>query len=305
MSDIRYLPVPDGLSGERIDTALSRMLGLSRNATSRLLEDAKVRINGILVTKSHRLTLNEVIEVDLEPPALTPAPIVGMEVIYEDEDLVVVNKPVGVAAHGGPGWDGPTVIANLEAAGFRISTSGPPERQGIVHRLDVGTSGAMAVAKSELAYTKLKHAFKERRVHKIYHALVAGHPDPARGTIDAPIARHPSKEWRMAVVAGGRPAITHYETLEVFPGAALLEITLETGRTHQIRVHFSTIGHPCVGDVFYGADSKQAEQLALARQWLHAVELQFTHPRTNQPMSVKAPYTEDLAGALEYFRARH
>lgn len=305
MSDIRYLPVPDGLSGERIDTALSRMLGLSRNATSRLLEDAKVRINGILVTKSHRLTLNEVIEVDLEPPALTPAPIVGMEVIYEDEDLVVVNKPVGVAAHGGPGWDGPTVIANLEAAGFRISTSGPPERQGIVHRLDVGTSGAMAVAKSELAYTKLKHAFKERRVHKIYHALVAGHPDPARGTIDAPITRHPSKEWRMAVVAGGRPAITHYETLEVFPGAALLEITLETGRTHQIRVHFSTIGHPCVGDVFYGADSKQAEQLALARQWLHAVELQFTHPRTNQPMSVKAPYTEDLAGALEYFRARH
>lgn len=203
---------------------------------------------------------------------------------------------------GGPGWDGPTVIANLEAAGFRISTSGPPERQGIVHRLDVGTSGAMAVAKSELAYTKLKHAFKERRVHKTYHAVVAGHPDPAKGTIDAPIARHPSKEWRMAVVAGGRPAITHYETLEVLPGAALLEITLETGRTHQIRVHFSTIGHPCVGDVFYGADTKQAEKLGLTRQWLHAVELQFTHPRTNQLMSVKAPYTEDLAGALEKLR---
>lgn len=302
MSDIRYLPVPDGLTGDRIDTALSRMLGLSRSAAGKLLDDEKVRVNGSLVNKSYRLSLNEIIEVDLEPPALTPAPIVGMEIIYEDEDLVVVNKPVGVAAHGGPGWDGPTVIANLEAAGFRISTSGPPERQGIVHRLDVGTSGAMAVAKSELAYTKLKHAFKERRVHKTYHAVVAGHPDPAKGTIDAPIARHPSKEWRMAVVAGGRPAITHYETLEVLPGAALLEITLETGRTHQIRVHFSTIGHPCVGDVFYGADTKQAEKLGLTRQWLHAVELQFTHPRTNQLMSVKAPYTEDLAGALEKLR---
>lgn len=302
MSDIRYLPVPDGLAGERIDSALSRMLGLSRSAASKLLEDTKVRVNGQVVSKSHRLSLAEMIEVDLEPPALTPAPVVGMDIIYEDEDLVVVNKPVGVAAHGGPGWDGPTVIANLEAAGFRISTSGPPERQGIVHRLDVGTSGAMAVAKSELAYTKLKHAFKERRVHKIYHALVSGHPDPQRGTIDAPIARHPSKEWRMAVVAGGRPAITHYQTLEVLPGAALVEITLETGRTHQIRVHFSTIGHPCIGDTFYGADAVQAEKLGLTRQWLHAVELQFTHPRTNELTVVRAPYTEDLQRVLAEFR---
>ncbi|MCS4484530.1 RluA family pseudouridine synthase [Gleimia sp. 6138-11-ORH1] len=302
MGEIRYLPVPDGLATERIDSALSRMLGLSRSAVSKLLEDEKVRVNGTAVSKSHRLNLGEMIEVDLAPPTLSPAPVVGMEIIYEDEDLVVVNKPVGVAAHGGPGWDGPTVLANLEAAGFRISTSGPPERKGIVHRLDVGTSGAMAVAKSELAYTKLKHAFKERKVHKIYHALVSGHPDPAKGTIDAPIARHPSKEWRMAVVAGGRPAITHYQTLEVLPGAALVEVTLETGRTHQIRVHFSTIGHPCIGDTFYGADPKQADQLELKRQWLHAVELQFTHPRTNEHTVVKAPYTDDLLRVLTKFR---
>ncbi len=302
MSDIRYLPVPDGLVNERIDSALSRMLGLSRSAAGKLIDDEKVRVNGVVVAKSHRLSINEIIEADLEPPALKPAPIVGMDIVYEDEDLVVVNKPVGVAAHGGPGWDGPTVIDNLEAAGFRISTSGPPERKGIVHRLDVGTSGAMAVAKSELAYTKLKHAFKERRVHKTYHALVSGHPDPAKGTIDAPIARHPSKEWRMAVVAGGRPAITHYQTQELLPGAALLDITLETGRTHQIRVHFSAIGHPCVGDTFYGADQKQADQLGLTRQWLHSVELQFVHPRTNALTTVKAPYTEDLSKALEQLR---
>ena len=307
MSDLRFLPVPDGLVGERIDVALSRMLGLSRSAAGRLIEEDKVAIaapNGLSspVQKSTRLEVGHVLEVDMGIAQKPPAPVVGMDIIYDDEDVVVVNKPVGVAAHTGPGWDGPTVIGNLEAAGYRISTSGPMERQGIVHRLDVGTSGAMAVAKSELAYTKLKHAFKDRTVRKIYHALVSGHLDPMRGTIDAPIARHPSKVWRMGIVAGGRRAITHYDTLELLPGAALVEVELETGRTHQIRVHFASLNHPCVGDTFYGADAEEAQRLGLVRQWLHAVELEFSHPRTGVKTVVKAPYPKDLANVLEVLR---
>lgn len=302
MSDVRFLPVPDALVGERVDVALSRMLGMSRAHATKLIDDNRVKVDEQLAAKSLRLTPSATIEIDMAQPAQSAPPVVGMEILYNDEDLVVVNKPVGVAAHTGPGWEGPTVLAALEAAGMRISTSGPPERQGIVHRLDVGTSGAMTVAKSELAYTKLKHAFKERRVGKKYHALVEGHPDPDRGTIDAPIARHPSKEWRMGVVENGRQAITHYRTLELLPTAALVEVELETGRTHQIRVHFSAIGHPCIGDTFYGADEAEAKRLDLKRQWLHAVELRLTHPRTRQAMTVTAPYPDDLERVLANYR---
>lgn len=302
MSDTRFLPVPDGLVGERVDIALSRMLGLTRSAASKMIEDGKVEVDSVVAKKGLRLEAGQMLAVDMEVKPTAPAPVVGMDVLYDDEDVVVVNKPVGVAAHTGPGWDGPTVVGNLEAAGYRISTSGPPERQGIVHRLDVGTSGAMAVAKSELAYTKLKHAFKERSVQKLYHALVTGHLDPARGTIDAPIARHPSKEWRMGIVAGGRRAITHYRSLEFLPGATLVEVELETGRTHQIRVHFSSINAPLLGDTFYGADEDKARELGLTRQWLHAVELTFMHPRTGVKTTVRAPYPDDLKHALEVLR---
>lgn len=303
MVDSRFLPVPDALVGERLDIALTRMLGLSRSAAATLVGQGKVSVNAVAQQKSYRLLVSDIIEVEL--PSSRPASTSlaeGMEILYDDEDVVVVNKPAGVAAHTGPGWDGPTVLASLEAAGYRISTSGPPERQGIVHRLDVGTCGVMAVAKSELAYTKLKYAFKHRQVGKTYHALVSGHPDPDTGTIDAPIGRHPSKEWRMAVISNGRRAITHYRTLELVAGAALLEIDLETGRTHQIRVHFSHLGHPCVGDVFYGADETQAGRLGLAHQWLHAKELRFQHPRTALTTTVTAPYAPDLAQALKALR---
>lgn len=299
----RYLPVPDALVGERLDIALTRMLGLSRSAAATLLAREQVRVNGMGQQKSYRLLAADMLEVDLPtaPAASAPLPD-GLEILYDDEDVVVVNKPAGVAAHSGPGWDGPTVLAGLEAAGYRISTSGPPERKGIVHRLDVGTSGVMAVAKSELAYTKLKYAFKHRQVHKTYHAVISGHPDPQRGTIDMPIARHPSKEWRMAVLNHGRRAVTHYRTLELLAGAALLEVDLETGRTHQIRVHFSHLGHPCVGDIFYGADAAQAQRLQMVRQWLHARELRFQHPRTALATTINAPYAADLAAALELLR---
>lgn len=302
MSDTRYLPVPDALVGERIDAALSRMLGLSRSKVAELVSDGHVTISGTTAQKSDRLSLNDMLEVTIPDPPSATAPVTGMDILYDDDDIVVVDKPVGVAAHSGPGWDGPTVVGNLAAAGYRITTHGPTERQGIVHRLDVGTSGAMMVAKSDRAYSVMKRAFKERTVRKLYHAVCAGHPEPASGTIDAPIGRHPSREWRMAVIDGGKHAITHYDVLEMLPGAALVEVHLETGRTHQIRVHMAAINHPLVGDTFYGADPTQAQRLHLERQWLHAVELGFNHPITGMPTTVRSPYPPDLNAALNTLR---
>ena len=302
MSSPRILPVPEGLVGERIDVGLSRMLGLSRSQCASRVEEGRVLVDGEVPSKSLRLPMGVLLEVDLPTPDTTPPPTASLDILYEDEDLIVINKPVGVAAHTGPGWDGPTVISSLEAAGVRVSTSGPTERQGIVQRLDVGTSGAMMVAKSELAYGRLKNAFRRREVRKIYHAVVEGHPDPSRGTIDAPIGRHPSRTWRMAVTEDGKRATTHYDVEELMAGAALLEVNLETGRTHQIRVHMAAIGHPCVGDVFYGADPRRAEELGLVRQWLHAVEVEFRHPRTEEKVVVSAPYAADLESALETLR---
>jgi len=227
----------------------------------------------------------------------------GLRVVYDDDDIVVVDKPVGVAAHPSPGWTGPTVIGGLAGAGFRVSTSGSAERQGVVHRLDVGTTGLMVVAKSETAYTSLKRQFRERTVDKTYHALVQGLMDPPRGTIDAPIDRHPQHDWRWAVVTDGKPSITHYETLEAFRHASLLEIHLETGRTHQIRVHMSAMRHPCVADLTYGADPVLAQRLGLTRQWLHAVRLTFDHPSTGERVAFEAPYPADLQHALDVVSA--
>jgi 23S rRNA pseudouridine1911/1915/1917 synthase len=234
---------------------------------------------------------------------IVPQRVEGMSIVYDDDDIVVVDKPVGVAAHPSPGWSGPTVVGGLAGAGFRVSTSGAAERQGVVHRLDVGTSGLMVVAKSERAYTVLKRQFRTRTVDKVYHALVQGHPDPSRGTIDAPIDRHPGHDARWAVVAGGRPSVTHYDTLEAFPAASLLEIHLETGRTHQIRVHMSALRHPCVGDLAYGADPTLAARLGLQRQWLHAVRLGFEHPDTGEHVEFESPYPADLKHALDLLAA--
>jgi 23S rRNA pseudouridine1911/1915/1917 synthase len=216
--------------------------------------------------------------------------------------VVAVDKPLGVAAHPSPGWTGPTVIQGLAARGTRVATSGAAERQGIVHRLDAGTTGVMLVAKSEHAYSVLKRAFKERRVDKRYQALVQGHPDPTRGTIDAPIDRHPSSDYKFAVVAGGRPSVTHYDTLEAFRAATLLDVHLETGRTHQIRVHMAAVRHPCVGDLTYGADPVLARRLGLTRQWLHARELGFEHPTTGEWRTVTSPLPDDLQHALDVLR---
>ncbi len=304
--DQRRVPVPEGLDGERLDSALARMFGLSRATAAELISDGSVLVGGRAAAKSDRVPAGEWLEVTLPPAAAAqpdPRPVPGMAIVYEDADIVVVDKPPGVAAHPTPGWTGPTVQQGLLAAGHSVATSGAAERQGIVHRLDAGTSGLMVVAKSEPAYSALKRAFREREVDKTYHALVQGHPDPLRGTIDAPIARHPSGDGRFAVVTGGRPAVTHYDTLEAFRAASLTEIILETGRTHQIRVHMAAVRHPCVGDRLYGADPVLAARLGLTRQWLHAARLGFTHPGDGRRVEFTSAYPPDLAHALAVLAA--
>ena len=299
--------VPDGLAGERVDAAAARMTGLSRSRIDDLMAQGNVQLDGRTVSKSTRVSGGELLEVTL-PATPSGVPVVprmveGIRIVHDDADIVVVDKPAGVAAHPSLGWDGPSVTEHLAAAGFRISTSGAAERQGVVQRLDVGTSGLMVVAKSERAYTLLKRAFRDRTVDKVYHALVQGFPDPHVGTLDAPLGRHPGHDWKMAIIDGGRHSVTHYDTLEAFRGATLLEVHLETGRTHQIRVHAAAIGHPCVGDPLYGGDPVLGARLGLQRQWLHAVELGFEHPGSGELVRFASPYPDDLAHALAVLRS--
>jgi 23S rRNA pseudouridine1911/1915/1917 synthase len=304
VSDRRALPVPEGLDGLRLDAAVARLFGLSRTTAAGLVEDGDVLLDGTRPMKSARVPGGAWLEVELPPApgatdAVPPAMAVpGLRIVHDDDDLIVVDKPPGVAAHPSPGWDGPTVTQGLAGAGFRVATSGAAERQGVVHRLDVGTSGLMVVAKSESAYTRLKAAFRDREVDKRYRALVQGHPDPLRGTVDAPIDRHPSGSYKFAVVAGGRPSVTHYDTLEAFRAASLLDIRLETGRTHQIRVHMAALHHPCIGDSSYGADPTLSAHLGLSRQWLHAWRLGFAHPADGRQVEFTSPDPPDLAHAL-------
>ena len=307
MPEHRSLEVPEGIEGDRVDAALGRLLGLSRTKAAELEEAGHVQLNGHVVGKSDRVSAGAWLEVEIPdapiPELVSPQIVEGLRIVFDDDDVVVVDKPVGVAAHPSPGWTGPTVIGGLFAAGYRISTSGAAERAGIVHRLDVGTTGLMVVAKSERAYTSLKRQFKERTVEKVYHTLVQGLMDPLRGTIDAPIDRHPSSDFKFAVVSGGKPSITHYETLEAFRHASLLEVHLETGRTHQIRVHMAAMRHPCVGDLMYGADPVLAQRLGLGRQWLHAMKLGFEHPSSGQFVEFTSQYPADLQRALDLISA--
>jgi len=305
----RILPVPEGLDGERVDAAMARLFGLSRTRAADLIARGHVELDGKAVSKSERVVpgaiLDVAIPVETDPMVVVPEVVEGIKIVHDDEAIVVIDKPVGVAVHPSPGWSGPTVVGHLAGAGFRISTSGASERQGIVQRLDVGTSGVMVICKSEHAYSVLKNAFRHRTVDKVYHALVQGHPDPLEGTIDAPIGRHPKADYKFAVMADGRHSVTHYETLEAHRFASLLEIHLETGRTHQIRVHMAALKHPCVGDLTYGADPSLAKRVGLQRQWLHAVRLGFEHPESGEYVEYESSYPDDLAHALEVIRDAH
>ena len=309
MSDARTLFVPDGLEGERVDAAIARLFGLSRTKAADLAAAGDVSVNHRVAGKSDRVSSGDLLEVLIPRAEASPRPtgiaepVPGMTIIHDDADIVVVDKPVGVAAHPSVGWTGPDVVSGLAAAGYRISTSGASERQGIVSRLDVGTSGLMVVAKSEVAYTRLKQAFRSRTVDKTYHALVQGLPDPVVGTIDAPIGRHPGHDYKFAVMDRGKAAVTHYEVIEAFRSASLVEVHLETGRTHQIRVHFAALHHPCCGDLTYGADPRLAARLGLERQWLHAVGLGFEHPGSGEWVRYTSEYPTDLQAALDRIAA--
>jgi 23S rRNA pseudouridine1911/1915/1917 synthase len=302
----RTVAVPEGLAGERVDAAIARMFGLSRTRAAELIVAGHVTVDGEPPSKSDRVEpgvlLDVVIPAVVDPVAVVPEMVEGIKIVHDDDALVVVDKPVGVAVHPSPGWTGPTVVGHLMAAGFRIATSGAAERQGIVQRLDVGTSGVMVIAKSEHAYSVLKNAFRRRTVDKVYHALVQGHPDPLQGTIDAPIGRHPRHDYKFAVQGDGKPSVTHYETLEAHRFASLLEVHLETGRTHQIRVHMAALKHPCVGDLTYGADPTLAARVGLTRQWLHAIWLGFEHPDSGEHVEYESEYPEDLQHALDTLR---
>ncbi|WP_026157014.1 RluA family pseudouridine synthase [Corynebacterium capitovis] len=305
-SGFRALPIPEGLDGMRADAAVSKIFGLSRAVAAEIISEGRVLVDATPVQKSSRLAAGSLLEATLpeakqvaEPAA---EPVDGLQLLYVDDDVIAVDKPVGVAAHPTLGWDGPTVVGGLKAMGFTAPDAGPPERKGIVQRLDVGTSGVMVVANSIQGYSVLKRAFKERTVSKTYHAVVQGLPDPIVGTVDAPIGRHPSSGWKFAVTEDGRRSVTHYEVIEAFREASLLEVHLETGRTHQIRVHMSAVGHPCVGDPMYGCDPNLAKRVGLQRQWLHATRLGFNHPRTGAWLEVESPYPADLRHALEVLR---
>ena len=301
--EVRFVSIPEGLHQERVDAALSRLLGLSRSTIVTLIENNEVSRKGKSLTKSDRVNTDDYLEITMPAIAgeakLTATPIDDFKVVYDDSDVIVIDKPAGVAAHPSPGWRGPTVIGGVIAAGYQVSTSGAAERQGVVHRLDVGTTGLMVIAKNENSYSNLKQQFRDRTVTKVYHALVQGHMDPTEGTIDAPIDRHPREDYRFAVVADGKPSITHYKALEFFPAVSLLEIELETGRTHQIRVHFSALRHPLVGDMTYGADHTIASRLEITRPWLHARELKFIHPASGSEIVFFSEYPQDLTRCLE------
>ena len=299
--------IDDSLGGERVDTAIARLLGISRSAAAEVCESGGARVGNKVLGKSDRVNQGDLLL--LEPPKpheqlqVVATPVDELSIVYEDDDLVIVDKPAGVVAHPTVGFEGPTVAGALLARGISLTTSGAQERQGIVQRLDVGTSGLMMLAKSELAYSRLKQAFRDRSVHKLYHAIIQGHPDPSEGTFDAPIARHPKAEFKFAVMEGGKPSVTHYKTLELFAAVALCEVILETGRTHQIRVHFSAFRHPLLGDTMYGADPTLAKKLSIDRQWLHAKELGFSHPITGEQLHFVSEYPRDLAEVLVKLRA--
>jgi 23S rRNA pseudouridine1911/1915/1917 synthase len=297
---------------ELVDTRLDQFLALvsevSRSKAVEIIELGQVQVNQKTRDKSYRVQLGDLVDANLDLPRselLDIAPKAPLNIIFQDLDLVVIEKPKDIAVHASVGWSGATVVAGLKAQGIMPATSGASERQGIVQRLDVGTTGVMVVALSELAYSKLKDQFRSREIKKTYHALVQGHPDPSEGTIDAPLERMVGQTHKFAVRVGGKPSVTHYRTLESWAHASLLEVSLETGRTHQIRVHMQAIKHPCVGDSLYGADPTLSKKLGLDRQWLHAVELSFVHPLTTEQMTFKSEYPSDLAHALDQLKASY
>ena len=284
---------------ERLDVFIARRLSdLTRSRVRRLIDDGLVTVDGRTAEKAGaKLEPGQRVRLRLPPPVEArpqPEPI-PLSIVYEDGDLLVVDKPAGLAVHPSPGHAGGTLVNAVLAHCTDLSGIGGERRPGIVHRLDKDTSGLIIVAKHDAAHLSLARQLKERRVEKTYVALVEGRVQPPEGVIDAPIARDPRHRRRMAVVAGGREARTRYRLLREVDGRSLVEVRPETGRTHQIRVHFSALGHPLVGDPVYGR--RKAASL-VGRQFLHATRLAFRHPRTGERLELEAPLADDLTRAL-------
>ncbi len=284
-------------AGRRIDQVLAAWLDEPRTAAAERIAAGLVRVGGRAVAKSQRLTEGETVEVVApapEPPAPTPEPV---PLRYEDAHLVVVAKPAGVVVHRGAGTRGATLVDALRAMGVALADVGDPDRPGIVHRLDRGTSGLMVVAKTTAAADGLKAALTAHAVRREYWALVEGVPDPPRATVDAPLARSRTRRTRFTVDGGGKRAVSHYDLLAAHGRCAEVSVRLETGRTHQVRVHMSAIGHPVVGDQAYGASAALAAELGLNRPALHARRLAFEHPVTGERLELEEDLPEDLSRA--------
>ena len=288
---------------QRLDAFLASSLdGLTRSQAARLIESGEVAVNGKTAGKSYKLAGGEDIAVTLpepEPVEAVPQDI-PLDVVYEDADVIVVNKPSGMVVHPAPGHpDGTLVNALLYHCAGTLSGVGGALRPGIVHRIDRDTSGLIIAAKNDAAHQYLSAQLADHTLARTYECIVVGKLREDRGTVDAPIARHPPDRKRMAVVAGGREAVTHWEVIARYPGYTHVRCRLETGRTHQIRVHMAYIGHPILGDTVYGA---KKEVPGLTGQCLHAVGLRFLHPRTHEVVELFCPLPEEFTRMLQKIR---
>ncbi|MEA2485404.1 MAG: rRNA synthase [Actinomycetota bacterium] len=296
---IRFRPTADEV-GTRTDAAVARRAGVSRSAASNAVSTGDVLVEGRMVRPGHRLRAGELVEGRVRPGTTAPpAPEdIPIEVRYSDDRVLVVSKPAGLVTHPAGGHRDGTLVNALLGLGVSLSGEGSL-RPGIVHRLDKGTSGLLLIARDDEAHAALTQELREHRIERQYRALVRGRPPAASGTIDAPIARHPRRRTVMAVVPEGRPALSHYRVIERTQEVSLLDVALETGRTHQVRVHLSFIGHPVLGDGAYGGTSELSKRLGLHRPFLHAWRLSFAHPATGATVVVEDRLPADLRAALE------
>jgi 23S rRNA pseudouridine1911/1915/1917 synthase len=294
--------VTEDEAGSRLDVLVAKVAGVPRARAAALVDDGLVSVNATVERKAYRVNADDVVEIGAAEAADPPTPPAGVEVVYADEHVVVAYKPSGVVVHTAGGVRDGTLVDALQAQGITLAPRGGEGRPGIVHRLDRDVSGLLVVASTDEAHERLVAAMKAREIDRRYLALVTGSPPSDTGKIDAPVGRHPRHRTRMAVVPDGRAAVTWFTVKERLGDTSFLEVKLETGRTHQIRTHLASIGHPIVGDAAYGRDPAVARRLELRRPFLHAYRLAFAHPITGEPLVFERGLPAELEAALD--RAR-
>lgn len=292
----------------RLDVFVSSYMSITRSSAQNLIDEGNVTVNGKVESKNYKLRSGDNVEIEeSEPKILDVIPEnIPLNIIYEDSDIIVINKPSGMVVHPAPGNESGTLVnALLYHCGDTLSGINGVIRPGIVHRIDKDTSGLLVVAKNDDAHVFLSSLLKDHGIKRTYHAIIIGHMKEQNGTVNAPIARHPIDRKKMAVVSGGRDAITHYEVIEEFTGYSYLKLNLETGRTHQIRVHMSYKGHPIIGDTTYGGGKtpfEKANAALLDGQILHAKELSFPHPKTKEMMRFECDLPDNFSALLNKLR---